>query len=184
MVNVQVMLEMCDVVVVCDINIFQYLYGGVYYFKCGVGVEVFVYCCVVGGNGVVICFLCGFQQYIFYGVQFDCYMCKFFLNQLEMVNSFIKLYVLICVMCSVFKSVYCGIVVGQCDEEVFMVKFFFYVVEVVIFLIEYVFFVQFNVVKGDFIVVVYVQIEFFQFVDFDICFVYVYKLFGVNWFIW
>lgn len=64
-----------------------------------------------------------------------------------------------------------------------MVEFFFDAVKVVIFSIEYVFFVQFYVVKGDFIVVIYTQIEFFKFGYFDVRFVYINKLFGVDRFV-
>lgn len=101
-----------------------------------------------------------------------------------MINSFVKLYVLIGVVCCIFKGVYCCIVVGEGYQEMFMVEFFFDVVKVVIFLIEYVFFVQFYVVKGDFIVVIYMQIEFFKFGYFDVWFVYINKLFGVDRFVW
>lgn len=67
-VYMQVMLEVVDVVVVCNFDIVQYLYCVIYYFKCCIGVEVFVYCCIVRGDGVVVCFLCCFIQYVFYGV--------------------------------------------------------------------------------------------------------------------
>ncbi len=110
-------------------------------------------------------------------------MRKLLLNQLETANSFTKLHALIRVTRSVFKSAHCGTVVGQRDEEAFMVKLFFHAVEAVTFPTEHVFLVQFNVVKGDFTAAVHAQTEFLQFVDLDTCFAHVHKPLGVNRFI-
>ena len=163
-----------------DTNTSQYLHGGVYHFKRGVGAEVFAHSRVAGGNSAVIRFPRRFQQHVFHGVQFDRHMRKLLLNQLETANSFTKLHALISVTRGIFKSAHCGAVVGQRDEEALMVKLFFHAVEAVTFPTEHVFFVQFNVVKGDFTAAIHAQTEFLQFVDLDTRFAHVDKPFGVN----
>ena len=166
-----------------DTHATQHLHGGVYHFKCRVGAEVFAHGRIARGNGTVIRFPCGFQQHVFHGVQFDRHMRKLLLNQLETADSFAKLHALIGVARGVFKRAHCRTVVGQRDEEAFMVKLFFHAIETVTFPTEHVFLVQLNVVKGDFTAAIHTQTEFLQFVDLDTRFAHVNEPLGINRFI-
>ncbi len=166
-----------------DTHATQHLHGGVYHFKCRVGAEVFAHGRVARGNSAVIRFPCGFQQHVFHGVQFDRHVRELLLNQLETADRFTKLYALVGITRCVFKSAHCRTVVGQCDEEAFMVKLFFHTIEAITFPTEHVFLVQFNVIKGDFTAAIHAQTEFLQFVDLDTRLAHVNKPLGINRFI-
>ena len=166
-----------------DTNTSQYLHGGVYHLERGVGAEVFTHCRVTRSNGAVIRFPCGFQQHVFHGIQFDRHVRELLLDQLETADRFAKLYALVGITRCVFKSAHCRTVVGQRDEEAFMVKLFFHTVETIPFPTEHVFLVQFNVIKGDFTAAIHAQTEFLQFVDLDTRLAHVNKPLGINRFI-
>ncbi len=161
----------------------QHLHGGIDHFKRGVGAEVFAHCRIARSDGAVIRFPCRFKQHVFHGIQFDRHMRELLLNQLEAADRFAKLHALIGVARGVFKSAHCRTVVGQRDEETFMIELFFHAVETITFPTEHVFLVQFNVVKGDFTAAIHAQTEFLQLVDLDTRFAHVNEPLGVNRFI-
>ncbi|MNN36577.1 hypothetical protein D3C81_1504790 [compost metagenome] len=110
-------------------------------------------------------------------------MRKLLLNELETTDCFAKLDALIGVARRIFKGAHCCTVVGQGDEETFVVKLFFHAVKAITFPTEHVFFIQFDVIKGNFTATVHAQAEFLQLIDFDTGFRHVNKPLGVNRFI-